>query len=333
MGVYFLSEISTKHIKKKKRVLNLFFVSLLKNKNIVQKITKMKLLYTIATLSAGFAVADICNDVCSAEFCDDSDANLQNWDKAGFDSLKECQKHACSAKFENSPAEWHVCEAGAAELEGRKYNHIVKMVKQVLTEAGKISLSLRQLFRQIQNYGCHCFPGGEQLAGGVGVPVDAQDNACRTLSRCHKCIEADHGISANENYRFNLNGGDINCDRNLDIHNNAAKKDLCECDAQFARDLLAFWDDSAFNNYYWLFPKQMNKPVNKRDPEHQNKFDYQSTCIAFDVNKADSCCGSYPFRYPYNSASAVQCCEATSLYNSAVAECCPGGAVAKPGEC
>merc|ERR1712048_120824 len=332
MGVYFLSEISTKHIKKKKRVLNLFFVSLLKNKNIVQKITKMKLLYTIATLSAGFAVADICNDVCSAEFCDDSDANLQNWDKAGFDSPKECQKHACSAKFENSPAEWHVCEAGAAELEGRKYNHIVKMVKQVLTEAGKTSLSLRQLFRQIQNYGCHCFPGGEQLAGGVGVPVDAQDSACRTLARCHKCVSMDHDISSSSKYRYHFKNGELSCDRNLEL-GSQANYDLCQCDAEFARSLAAFWDDSTFNNFYWLKPQQMKKPVEKRDPEHQSKFDYQATCVAFEVSKADSCCGSYPKRYPFDSASTVQCCKATNLFNSAIAECCDDGSVVKPGEC
>ena len=291
----------------------------------------MKFIYSLSAL-ASVAVADICNDVCG-DACDEGNQDLVNWDKAGFESADECAANACTQKFADDVDAWHVCEEGARELEGRKYNKIIKMTRSLLAANGKTTMSMRQLHKKIQNYGCHCFPAGEQLAGGVGVPVDAQDNACRTLSRCHKCIEADHGISANENYRFNLDGGDINCSRNLDIHNNAAKKDLCECDAQFARDLLAFWDDSAFNNYYWLFPKQMNKPVNKRDPEHQNKFDYQSTCIAFDVNKADSCCGSYPFRYPYNSASAVQCCEATSLYNSAVAECCPGGAVAKPGEC
>jgi len=290
----------------------------------------MKLIYTFA-LTAGLTYADICNDSCGS-FCDENDVNLANWDKAGFESPKECQAHACTSNFENSAADWHVCEEGAAELEGRKYNHIVKMVKTVLTNQSQTSLSLRQLFKQIQNYGCHCFPGGEQLAGGQGAAVDAQDDACRTLARCHKCVSMDHGITPKEKYRWHFKNGDIDCGRNLE-QGNQEKYDLCQCDADFARSIGQFWDDNTFNNFYWLSPKQMKKPLSKRDPEHQVKFDHSSVCLANEINRADSCCGTYPNRYPYNSASSVQCCKAANLFNSAVSDCCDDGTVAKPGEC
>lgn len=291
----------------------------------------MKLVYSISAL-ATVAVADICNDKCG-DFCDQSDKNLSNWDNAGFENAAECAAHSCTASFADKAADWHVCEEGARELEGRKYNKIIKMTKALLDHEGKTTMSLRSLHKKIQNYGCHCFPAGEQLAGGQGDAVDAQDAACRTLSRCHKCVAFDHGISSNENYRFLLKNGDIDCNRNIDIHNNQAKFDLCQCDAEFARELATFWDDSAYNNFFWLSPNQMKKPLSKRDPEHQSKFDYQSVCVSTQVNRADSCCGSYPSRYPYNSASAVECCKSTSLFNTAVSDCCDDGTVAKPGEC
>merc|ERR1711990_1183667 len=41
----------------------------------------------------------------------------------------------------------------------------------------------------LQGYGCHCFPNGKASVGGKSKPVDALDEACRALYRCHKCVD------------------------------------------------------------------------------------------------------------------------------------------------
>lgn len=283
----------------------------------------------LLTMTMGYTYANICNQKCGPS-CSDEDADLINWDMAGFDSASDCKKHACTTAFPDGGSDWHTCEEGARELEGRKYNHIVKMVKKMATT----NWSLRELFRRIQNYGCHCFPGQTREVGGHGPALDQQDVTCRTLSRCHRCISMQYGDNT-QNYRFLHKNGDIDCERNLVNGNGQAAYDLCQCDAQFARDIASFWKDEDFNNYFWLKPNQMNKPIERRDPEHQSKFSEDNPGICDPVvieSKADECCGSYPFRYPYDSDDK-SCCDNSDIFNPLFSECCDDGTIAKAGEC
>lgn len=293
----------------------------------------MKLIAGIAALSASSAYAGICSSMCSDTNanCPEDDLHLANYDAGGFEDVAECEAHQCSQTFGlDSAAQWHECEEGARELEERKYNHIVKMAKSQMTT----DHSLRQIFRMLQNYGCHCFPGQTRAAGGHGPAVDAQDNLCRELARCHRCVEMDHGADVidvnNDKYRFNVVNGAISCERNTEKGWHQSKRDLCECDARFANALGAMWDDNSFNDYYWLHPKDL-KLMQKGKYEGNAKFDMSATCVANMSGRSDSCCGSYPERYPHDESKA--CCNNTSAYNTITQECCEDGSVTSPGDC
>lgn len=292
----------------------------------------MKVIASIAALSAGTAYAGICSDFCvdSNPNCADEDQGLANYDVAGFEDVAECEAHLCSQTFPNDAAAWHECEEGSRLLEERKYNHIVKMAKSQM----KTKHSLRTIFKMLQNYGCHCFPGQTRAAGGHGAAVDDQDSLCRDLARCHRCVEMEHGdiIDVNDDkYRFHVKDGAISCERNTEKGWHQSKRDLCECDAHFANEIGKLWDDNNFNDYYWLNPKDM-KLINKGKWEGGAKFDIDSTCTANMSGKADQCCGSYPLKYPYDSTQN-NCCNNNSIYNPVVSDCCDDGSSAKPGEC
>jgi hypothetical protein len=220
-----------------------------------------------------------------------------------------------------------VCTAALSQdaPDPKKYSHIVKMVRSQV--AGKTAWSDKDISKRIQNYGCHCFPGMTRVAGGQGPPQDERDDLCRTLSRCHKCVENDHGISSfssewDENigkYRWDLQGDNsITCDQN----NDQFKKDLCECDSQFAMDLGAMWDDSNFNFAIW-------------ENKHNTLFNFDAagTCVKMIGDAADDCCGSFPLRFPYNSATRSCCAPSGKTFNSMSEECCNDGTIASIGSC
>merc|ERR1711988_531494 len=57
------------------------------------------------------------------------------------------------------------------------------------------------------------------MPGGSGAPVDAIDEACRNLARCHSCVTSDHGFVgriSQEKYRYAINAGEIDCSSNSD---------------------------------------------------------------------------------------------------------------------
>jgi hypothetical protein len=282
---------------------------------------------------AATAIANICDQQCGSYCADEGGEALTNWDNAGFEDSAECQAHPCSATWNGvDDAKWRECEEGARELEERKYNHIVKMAKSQMTTKH----SLRTVFRMLQNYGCHCFPGQTREAGGHGPAVDAQDSLCKDLARCHRCVELDHGKDVIDvdhgKYRFNVVNGAISCERNTLKGWHQSKRDLCECDARFANEIGKIWNDDTFNDYYWLHPKQMKLiSKGKLEPE-PSKFDIVSTCDAPHGGKADSCCGGFPERYPFDSSEKA-CCENTVSYNSITQACCEDGTIGSIGDC
>lgn len=287
----------------------------------------------IAAFTAAKAYANICNQNCGS-FCEDEfDQNLANYDQAGFEDADECGAHQCSVAFSDDAVKWHECEQGARELDGRKYNHIVKMTKSQINTTH----SLRTLHRMVQNYGCHCFPGQNRSAGGHGPAVDAQDSLCRDLSRCHRCITMQYGSDIidvdMDKYRFKVVNGDISCERNTEKGWHQSKRDLCECDARFAREMGKIWNDATYNQYFWLWPRQMKKKEKGKLNPDVPKFDVDATCVGLESGKADECCGTYPERYPYNTADSKGCCENTSIFNTVTNICCPGAWIATPGDC
>lgn len=208
----------------------------------------------------------------------------------------------------------------------KKFSHIIRMVNSQL--AGNTAWTEKQVGKRLQNYGCHCFPNNMRVAGGAGPALDDRDQLCRVLSRCHRCIEKDYGVSSfssewDQNigkYRWELLGDNsIDCSGN----NDQFKQDLCKCDAEFAMNLGAMWSDASFDFTMW---------GNKNNQLYT--LDYDTTCTGGGT-QADSCCGSYPKRFPYDSA--VRTCCATNpngkTFNSATEACCDDGSIVSVGSC
>jgi len=189
------------------------------------------------------------------------------------------------------------------------------------------TVTQKTLNKMVQNYGCHCFPGLSKIAGGAGPAQDEYDALCRDLARCHKCIDSDYvneiasdpTWDANTGkYRYSLLGdGSITCSGNPDAH----KKDLCECDAHYAHELGKIWDDNTYN--YELWNAKKNPLFN---------FEYETVCVRSGMTDADECCGAYPERYPYDSATRM-CCNSVQTYNDQLNECCDDGSVKTLGSC
>lgn len=193
----------------------------------------------------------------------------------------------------------------------RKFSHIVKMVHNQIAAAGS-TWDSKTVSKRIQNYACHCFPDNERVAGGAGPAQDGIDSLCKKLARCHKCIAADYGISAfsaewdadKGKYRWSAAlDGSITCQANDDQY----KKDLCECDAAFAEALGAQWNDADWDITMWN---------NRKNAQYS--FDHTNTCVGVNGPEVTECCGSYPNRMPFQTASH---------------ECCPAGNVATIGSC
>jgi len=166
-----------------------------------------------------------------------------------------------------------------------------------------------------------------RIAGGAGPAQDGVDDLCRILTRCHKCIEQDYGVTNQQSewdanfgkYRWQTEqDGSLSCGNNDDQY----KEDLCKCDAAYATAVGQVWDDAEFNMAIW-------------DTKHNNQFNFDSenVCVRGGAITPDSCCGSYPSRYPYDSAARACCASSGKTYNSLNEDCCPDGTVASVGTC
>ena len=189
------------------------------------------------------------------------------------------------------------------EPDMRKWVSIASMVRSQINS----TLNARDISRRLQNYGCHCFPGMGRNGNGAGPPQDDYDSLCRDLSKCHKCILFDHFTldPIMSKYRWSLNkANEIVC-KNRHPQN----QNLCECDAHYATQLGRIWRDEKFD--YTIWRNRKNKAF---------KLDWRNVCSApmtkhlpgrslFDQVAVQDCCGTYPYRHPYNLDSGLNCCD------------------------
>jgi len=196
-------------------------------------------------------------------------------------------------------------------IDDRRFAAIGKFINATVTTA----FDLRTLNKMIQNYGCHCFPNGSRSPGGHGEAQDGTDSLCRTLARCHACVELEHNGDFNSvtadcdpegGYKYSVDSstGVLSCTLNTE----QCKRDACECDKKFAEDLGALWDDNDFD--YGLWNAKHNALAT---------LDYSATCVKQSGNSNDACCGlAYPEKRPFSSMAH---------------ECCSDGSVAVIGSC
>lgn len=187
----------------------------------------------------------------------------------------------------------------------------------------------------IWGYGCWC-NFGENLMTGQGQPKNRHDEICKHLQECMRCARHDsEGCNPiTDHYTATTTGSIIEnnlavvCD-NAPNAGNACLINICTCEFQIINDMM----EALFDSYVY-------------QPEYKHggpgvTFDPNSDCVmqgSYTGNGQTSatvgdteCCGAYPRREPYNSASK-QCCDNTVSYNPLTHLCCSGGSVATTGD-
>jgi len=206
------------------------------------------------------------------------------------------------------------------DLDGRKFNHIINMAYTKLEDHPNFlptyefpdKRDKRKAFqRMMMNYGCHCFPNHKSTIGGKGQPVDQLDEACRSLYKCHKCVDIEYPNECetdNGGYKYDMDPvtKDLSCEAS-EKHGDCKVK-LCECETHFVETIYDLWvgenSSWSYNTKFWLDKKW----TNKNEREGLDSFDRDNVCVISLVNvEADSCCGDFPSIIPYSS-SEKNCC-------------------------
>jgi len=143
------------------------------------------------------------------------------------------------------------------------------------------------------NYGCYCWPDGEERISGFGDPVDDLDRECFDLYQCYKCVSKQPGCEA-----ISWTGSDYGCkfvgvnntmgENVIDIKctdSDPCLQSLCECDKEFALQSRAL--------------------LEVRNPANVNVFAEQ--CVQGPVHEEKACCGDWPN---------------VSIYSKQVGKCC-----------
>jgi len=213
----------------------------------------------------------------------------------------------------------------------RRFQHMKGMVAFLQTGDDGDD-DARWNFRQmIQDYGCFCYPGtSEQVRYSPGVPVDEIDNTCRRLHRRWHCLENDsknnidsipddcnrdstqHGASR---YKWHgtedpvtghkeiicgshSTGGYENVlNKNQDI---ICKLRACEIERAFAEELVAL----DFENWFDDAHTGMNGRGECVGEPSVSSCGSTNSC----EDLVDSCCGTYPDRFPFNDGGLKECC-------------------------
>jgi len=91
---------------------------------------------------------------------------------------------------------------------------------------------------------------------------------------------------------------------------------------RYAIEMGKVWDDSSFNRTIWAAKNN-----------NQFNFDAAAVCVRDGSAIADACCGSYPTRYPYDSAMKMCCEESGRVFDDTMYECCDDGSISMIGAC
>jgi len=190
------------------------------------------------------------------------------------------------------------------KMQMRKYETIKKMTLYLHDEE-------EREWGRYCPYGCHCAVAGPtDLLAGAGQPVDEIDSACKRHKECIQCALADFDQSTCpwwKPYKMTAMVDDVTGEKHLVCQDRPGycKRSLCECDAQFARDLYAQrknYNRDNHHRYGSIDTDQACKANSYRGGNNKGKGQEKS------VKGENKCCGDYPKRMPFNTGKA-QCCD------------------------
>lgn len=189
---------------------------------------------------------------------------------------------------------------------GRKFS----MLGTMLYSQTNTTLTSGDISKRIQQYGCYCFRDATNsgVLFGNGEPVSPQDEICRNLMRCRKCLEMDYPGECDisqEKYLYSIDPAtqEITCN----AEQAPCRYEKCECDKHFAVELGKIWSDEGFEAKFWM----NSKNVARRNKRNEEVFDVDATCVKKNENssnKADMCCGAVGQKQPF-SLDRQECCD------------------------
>merc|ERR1712066_869709 len=143
---------------------------------------------------------------------------------------------------------------------------------------------------QLDEYGCWCY-FYDNVGRGKGTPVDEIDGFCKTLGDGYQCAIIDSEAAGESCARYS-----------------------CAVEGQFVDSLFAFLLSGSQINY--------------NDFGHQNGFDpsHNAGCPVKPgvkgVSGEKSCCGAYPYRFPFKTLDGDRACCGARTYNTQLLNCC-----------
>merc|ERR1712130_861884 len=167
-------------------------------------------------------------------------------------------------------------------------------------------------YDQLLMYGCWCqLHHDNWFVSNKGTPVDHIDNACRSWFKCYECLDMDDGRcdGIEEGYgQIVFHASSLSCENAGRI--GSCKRNACECDLKLALSIF---------EYAIEFNPQYNS---------ENDFEPEEECIASGGGpgyQPDSCCGTFPDRFPYYSYNGTRGCCHGKTFDSAELVCCDSG--------
>jgi len=182
----------------------------------------------------------------------------------------------------------------------------------ILNHEDGSKLKSKEFIKRVNQYGCHCWPSEtKEHLSGQGKPLDELDSVCFNLRQCHKCIDIDFPESEKHpkgcdpvytKYKAKLSkvGDDlqISCTNTLNkkgTNNGDCKRTLCECDKAFA---------DSFAESFKLWDSNLWKLESRGLYEDMCKKGFRTAGVERLTGEGpDKCCGLYPEKKPYSSAT------------------------------
>lgn len=168
------------------------------------------------------------------------------------------------------------------------------------------------------NYGCWCHADSTDIFKGKGQHMDEFDKACKMYKQCLRCVRHDSRSNGEvcdpgtqkyftENSRTK-DGVLAECSA---MNENNCAINTCCCEVEYIRTVLKLFMIDGIK-------------LDRTKYHSSNKFNYENQCTTNAGPGPTECCGVYPHRRMYNTASR-ECCENKSVFDPVTHVCCDDG--------
>merc|ERR1711981_2387 len=156
----------------------------------------------------------------------------------------------------------------------------------------------------LDEYGCWCY-FYDNVGRGKGTPVDEIDGFCKTLGDGYQCAILDSEAAGESCVPW-------------EVTDNCARFG-CAVEGQFVDSLFAFLLSGSQIDYNTYGHN------NGFDPSHNEGCPVKPGVKG--VSGEKSCCGAYPYRFPFKTLDGDRACCGARTYNTQLLNCCSNGQV------